>query len=186
MRLQSRDSEEILVQKAINRDRDAFAILYDLHVDRIYRQVYYLLPDKGDAEDITQDAFIKAWNAIDRYKKTGVPFVAWLSAIARNLVIDHFRSRKRLVPLEAKHDKSTREGDPIVTTQTSLDHAYLKDAIRQLKGLKQKVVLMRFIDDMSYEEIARVCNKSEGAIRVIQFRALKDLKRIIMDQSQIT
>ena len=85
---------DLLVERAIDGDANAFGRLYDMHVDRIYRHVYYRVGNVADAEDLTQQVFIKAWQAIHRYKKTASPFLAWLIKISHNLVIDFYRSKK--------------------------------------------------------------------------------------------
>lgn len=173
------DSEDSLVEQAIKGDEQAFAALYDRHVDRVYRSVFYWVSNQADAEDMTQEAFIKAWKSIDRYKRTGAPLIAWLTTIARNLVIDHYRVRKKEVLLEVETMSNTPETDPETVTETSLTREYMKNAVLKLKGEKQKVIIMRFIDGLEYTDIAKAMKKSEGAIRIIQFRALKDLRRIL-------
>jgi RNA polymerase sigma-70 factor (ECF subfamily) len=179
--MHQRESEDLLIQRAVKRDRAAFAALYDNCIDQVYRHVYYRVSNQGDAEDITQEAFIKAWKAINKYRKTGAPFAAWLIAIARNLIADHYKARKKLVSLdEAEVISNSAETSPEAITETSLNRRYARDAILKLKGEKQKVILMRFIDGFSYEEIAEILNKSEGAVRVIQYRALNDLRRMLM------
>lgn len=174
-------TENTLVERAVQRDRAAFATLYDNYVDRVYRHVYYRVSNQNDAEDITQEVFIKAWKAINKYKKTGAPFVAWILAIAHNLVVDYYRARKKFVSLEeAKTSSENDETSPEAMTEASLNQSYIRDAILKLKGEKQRVILMRFIDGFSYGEIAQALNKSEGAVRVIQHRALNDLRRMLM------
>ena len=91
-------SEDYLVQQAIKRDEAAFTALYRSCVDRVYRHIYYKISDPTDAQDITQEAFIKAWNSIETYKNTGTPFIAWVITIANNLIIDHYRKHKRTIP----------------------------------------------------------------------------------------
>jgi RNA polymerase sigma-70 factor (ECF subfamily) len=85
------DSEDYLVRQAIKRDKAAFTVLYERCIDQVYRHVYYKVSSHADAEDITQEAFVKAWKAVDKYKRTGAPFVAWVISIAGNIVIDHYR-----------------------------------------------------------------------------------------------
>jgi len=176
----SESTEGSLVERAVQRDRAAFTALYDKCVDRIYRHVYYRVPNKGDAEDITQEVFIRAWKAINRYKRTGAPFVAWLFAIAHNLVADYYKTRKESIPLdESRAAGGSDETNPEAMTEASLNRSYIRDAVSKLKGDKRKVILMRFIDGFSYGEIARTLNKSEGAVRVVQHRALNDLRRML-------
>ncbi len=88
-------SEDYLVQRAIEHDKAAFSSLYDSYFDRVYRHVYYRISNKADVEDITQEVFLKAWQAIPRYKRTGAPFVAWLISIAGNLIIDYYRKNQK-------------------------------------------------------------------------------------------
>ena len=87
--------DTLLVRRAISRDPEAFGRLYDMYVDRVYRHVYYRVGNVADAEDLTQQVFLKAWQAIDRYKKTASPFLAWLMTISHNLVVDFYRTSNR-------------------------------------------------------------------------------------------
>lgn len=177
-------SEAYLVQQAIYYDDAAFAALYERYLSRVYRHVFYWVPDPADAEDITQEVFVKAWRAIGRYKITGAPFITWLIAIARNLITDHFRARKRLVPLnESVAATQDDKPGPESIAETALSQNDVRNAIAQLNGAKQRVIQMRFIEGSSYSDIARALNKSEGAVRVIQFRALSDLRKI-MERSE--
>lgn len=167
-----------LVERAAEGDRAAFAALYDLHVARVYRHIYYRVPSQADAEDITQDVFVRAWNAIGSYRGKGGPFVAWLLAIARNLVADYYRTKKKTVSLEVESpsDLADSAAGPEALVEASLNRNLVRSAVARLKGDRQRVILMRFIDGFSYEEIARALGKSAGAVRVIQYRALQELR----------
>ena len=174
------ESEDWLVQRAIDRDRAAFTVLYDSCIDRVYKHVYYRVSNQTDAEDITQEVFIKAWRAIDKYKSTGAPFVAWLIAIAHNLIIDYYRAKKDFASLEeADACGQNDETNPEVMVESIFKQNSVRDAISRLKEEKQKVIIMRFIDGFSYKEIADSMGKKEGAVRVIQYRALNDLRDIL-------
>lgn len=173
-------SEGSVVELAVERNHSAFSALYDYYVKRVYRHVFYRVLDQSDAEDITQDVFIKAWKAISRYKKTGAPFIAWLIVIANNLIVDHFKGRKKEVPLDSVQVISDSvDDDPEAVFDTKLKRRHIRDTILKLKGDRQKVIMMRFIDGLSYGEIAQALGKSEGAIRVVQYRALNDLRRML-------
>jgi RNA polymerase sigma-70 factor (ECF subfamily) len=175
------ESEDYLVQQAIKRDRAAFTALYERCVDRVYHHVYYRVSSHADAEDITQEAFVKAWQSIDRYKRTGAPFVSWIITIAGNLVIDHYRKEQRVVVTDEIYEVKPAEQiqDPAREAEVNFNNAIIKEAILKLKGDKQKVILLHFIDGLTYEEIAKTLNKSEGAIRVIQYRALGELRSLL-------
>ena len=174
------DTEEYLVQKAVKRDRAAFTTLYDRYVAQVYRHVYYKVSNQTDTEDITQEVFIRAWKAIDNYKKTGVPFIAWLNTIAGHLVIDHYRSKRNTVNIDdvVEEIPDNQNPDPESLAETNFNNDQIKEAVLKLKGDKQKVILMHFIDGLTYEEIANALSKSEGAIRVIQYRALGELRSL--------
>ncbi len=168
--------ETVLVQKAIGGDAGAFGRLYDMHVDRVYRHIYYRVGNQADAEDLTQQAFLKAWQAISRYQRTTSPFIAWLLTISHNLIVDFYRTRKDRAYLEAESVASDAASDPEGAAQDSLDQQSLRKAILQLGRVEQQVVMMRFIEGFSFAEIASVLNKRQGNMRVILHRALTKLR----------
>jgi RNA polymerase sigma factor (sigma-70 family) len=173
--------DDNLVEKAVHHDRESFAFLYEKHVERVYRHVYYRVSNHADAEDITQEVFSRAWKAIGKYRSTGAPFAAWLITIASNLITDHYKSHQKMPVTEENYREvpGSQISDPAGLAETSFSNALIKKAVEKLKGDKQKVIMMHFIDGFSYEEIARTLKKSEGTIRVIQYRALKDLRRMM-------
>jgi len=178
--MQSQSSEILLVRRAIKRDREAFTALYDMHIDRVYNHIYYRVPLQVDAEDITQEVFLKAWKAIGKYKVTEAPFVAWLIAIAHNLIADYYKKREKRVSVEEiEAGDEDVENNLATTVEMNLDRARIREAILRLKGDKQKVILMHYVDGFSYEEIAAIMHKREGAIRVIKYRALSELKQML-------
>ena len=176
--LQSRDAENILVQQAASGDHTAFTALYEMHVDRVYRHVHFQVSDGHDAEDITQEVFVKAWKSLPRYRHTGAPFVSWLIVIARNTIIDHFRSRKNVRELDEVNQPHS-QADPASSAESEFGRAEIRETVMRLKGDRRTVILMHFIDGFSYEEIGKALGKSEGAVRVIQHRALKEMKQLV-------
>ena len=168
-----------LLDKAINGDGDAFGRLYDMYVDRVYRHIYYRVSSTNDAEDLTQQVFIKAWQAIHRYKKTTSPFLAWLIKISQNLVIDFYRSKKTRTYIDFDVVATESKHDPAQLAEEQFGRYEIQQAINKLKGDQQQVVLMRFIEDFSFSEIAVALGKSQGAIRVILHRGLAKLKTIL-------
>jgi len=178
-------SEDICIDRAVKGDKTAFVSIYDKYVDRVYKHVYWRIYNQTDAEDVTQEVFIKAWKGIRKYKATGAPFLAWLLAIARNAVTDHYRRKKNDISLEAVESSGevafTGGDNPEAQAENSLEQSRIRNAIMKLKGNKQKVISMRFIDGFSYSEIARALRKSEGAVRVIQYRALRDLRQSLRE-----
>ena len=170
---------DLLVDGAVGGDADDFGRLYDMYVDRVYRHVYYRVGTIEDAEDLTQQVFVRAWQAIGRYKKTASPFLAWLIKISHNLVIDFYRSKKSETYADFDDVATKPETDPAHLAEAQFSQQEIRRAINKLHGDQQQVILMRFIEDFSYTEIAAALGKSEGAIRVIIHRGLAKLKTIM-------
>ena len=171
--------EAMLVQRAIGHDAEAFGRLYDMHIDRVYRHIYYRVGNETDAEDLTQQVFLKAWQAIDRYKKTASPFIAWLMTISHNLVVDFYRTKKDKAYLEAEVLANGSASSPEQATEASFEQQRLRRAILQLGGDEQQVVILRFMEGFEFAEIASLLKKKEGNVRVILHRALVKLRNIL-------
>ncbi|MDH4269680.1 MAG: sigma-70 family RNA polymerase sigma factor [Dehalococcoidia bacterium] len=171
--------EATLVQRAIGHDPEAFGRLYDMHVDRVYRHIYYRVGNETDAEDLTQQVFLKAWQAIHRYKKTASPFIAWLMTISHNVIVDFYRTKKDKAYLEAEVLASDPASSPEGAAETSFEQQRLRRAILQLGSDEQQVVILRFIEGFEFSEIASLLKKKEGNVRVILHRALVKLRNIL-------
>jgi RNA polymerase sigma-70 factor, ECF subfamily len=168
---------ESLVWLAIRGDADAFGKLYDIHLDTVYRYVYYKVRNNSEAEDITALVFLKAWEAMPRYQSREVPFVHWLMRLARNAVIDRYRTARSHEGLDER--LYSREPDPQNEYLREEQVAELVAAIRQLPEEYQTVIALRFIQHLDYRELADLMGKSPGALRVIQHRALVALRRLL-------
>lgn len=171
--------EATLVQRAVGHNPEAFGRLYDIHVDRVYRHIYYRVGNEQDAEDLTQQVFLKAWQAIDRYKRKASPFIAWLMTISHNVVVDFYRTRKDKSYLEAEVLADGSALSPEGAAEASFEQQRLRRAILQLGGDEQQVVILRFIEGLEFAEIASVLKKKEGNVRVILHRALIKLRSIL-------
>lgn len=168
-----------LVARAIQRDSDAFGQLYESCLDRIYRYVYYRVNSTTEAEDLTEQVFLKAWEAIDRYEQRGVPFLAWLYRLAHNLVVDHYRSQRQMVPLDELRETEEASEDIEASVHAQLDAEEVQAAIHRLSPEHQQLITLRFVEGMSHAEVAQIVGKSEGATRVVQYRALQALARAL-------
>jgi RNA polymerase sigma factor (sigma-70 family) len=170
---------EELVLMAQKGDHDAFSKLYDIFVDPIYRYIYFRVKAK-DAEDLLETLFMKVWENLKQYKfKKNKSFSAWIFRIAHNLVVDYYRSSKKHETSELLDyiaDKNT-DNDPVKTTQSNLDKDYLKLAMSKLKKKHQEIIIYKFVNELSNKEIAQILSKTEGNLRILQFRALKALKK---------
>ncbi|MBF6599667.1 MAG: sigma-70 family RNA polymerase sigma factor [Dehalococcoidia bacterium] len=166
-----------LVLRAIGRDEDAFAELYERHVVRVYRHIYYMLGNAAEAEDLTSQTFLRAWEAIERYQVRGAPFVSWLLRIAHNLGVSHLRAKRESSQLHdgIMDDKMRR--DPEASYQQTAEEELVREAILHLRDEQRQVIILRFIEDLDYREVAEIIGKSVAAIRVIQHRALNALRK---------
>ncbi len=173
-------NEADLAKRASEHDPAAFAQLYNAYVEKIYKYVYYKVGNAPDAEDLTEQVFLKAWEAIGRYTWCGYPFSSWLYKLAHNLVVDHYRTRREALPL---NDILSTSDEPIIDPEAalnlSLDAAELQEAIAQLTDEQRQVVSLKFIEGYDNAEIAQMLNKKEGAIRALQYRALRSLQGIL-------
>jgi RNA polymerase sigma-70 factor (ECF subfamily) len=178
------DEERILVLRAARHDAEAFAQLYDRFVEKIYKYIYYKVGSKSDAEDLTAQVFLKAWEALGHYRLTERPFSAWLYRIAHNLVVDHFRMRREAVPIDEVTRIDGKDGDLDDVTQRHLTAETLRRAIHRLTNDQQQVIILRFLEGYSTEEVARIMGKGQGAVRTLQHRALAALARIFRRGSE--
>ena len=166
-----------LVRRAIRRDREAFGVLYDRHVVRVYRHIYYIVGKPAEAEDLTAQAFLQAWQAIERYQIRGAPFVSWLLRIAHNLAVSYLRSRRDGVELPETLVDRSRQGNPEEEVLRGADGERVREAILGLREEQRQVIILRFVDDLEYREVAAIVGKSVAAVRVIQHRALNSLRK---------
>lgn len=171
-------NERQLVLQAQAGNSEAFGKLYDAYMERIYRFVYFRVEDQPTAEDITSQVFLKAWSNLDRFRFGRTPYLAWLYTIARNAVIDHYRTRKVATALD---DVQLSQPDHSEAVDNQIDLTAemesVKSALRTLTEDQQKVLTLKFIEGMSNNEIARHLGKREGAIRALQMRGLQALAR---------
>ena len=179
--LQEADDSE-LIACAARGDREAFGALYERYVFRVFRHVYYLTSDPHTAEDLTAQTFLNALEAIPRYEMRGVPFLAWLLRIAYNLTVNHRKVRRNgttQLPEGLEIEGTTYS--PEASCEAKADGERVWEGVRRLRDDQRQVIVMRFIDGLSYPDIARVLGKSIGAVRVIQYRALCALRRKLED-----
>lgn len=171
--------ERMLVQRAIGRDSEAFAELYDRHVVRIYRHVYYIINDQKEAEDLTAQTFLQAWEAIGRFQPRGAPFASWLLRISHNLAVSHLRARKGDAQLHESFvdDKLPRNPEAVVERQAEEER--VRQAVLRLGDDQRQVIILRFVEELDYKEVAEILGKSVAAVRVIQHRALCALRKIM-------
>lgn len=172
--------DEALVDRATAGDREAFGELYERYVRRVFKHVSYMRNDVDIAQDLTEQTFLRALEAIHRYERRGVPFLAWLLRIARNLYLNDQRVQRNNSSI-----RRNRNGDVIASPESfceaKLDGEEVRRAVQALDGDQRQVIVLRFMDGLSYADVARVLGKSVGAVRVAQYRALRALRRSLED-----
>jgi RNA polymerase sigma-70 factor (ECF subfamily) len=172
--------DETLVDRATAGDREAFGELYDRCVRRVFRHVSYMVNDVDLAEDLTEQTFLRALEAIHRYEWRGVPFLAWLLRIARNLYLNDRRVQRNNSSIHNKWNGGAA-ASPEFYCEAKLDGEEVWRAVRALDGDQRQVIVLRFMDGLSYADVADVLGKSVGAVRVAQYRALRALRRRLED-----
>jgi RNA polymerase sigma-70 factor (ECF subfamily) len=182
------DLEAGLVELAVAGDFDSFAALYSLHLDEIFRYIYFRIGDRQDAEDMTEQVFLKAWEALPNYKSIGCRFINWLYRISHNIVVDHHRSHRNII---AEDDISSEANLPDQAQGNILDKVILDEesatlarAIGKLPQDYQQVIILRFVEGLGHSQIAQILDRSEVACRGIQHRALSLLNKILTGQQE--
>jgi RNA polymerase sigma-70 factor (ECF subfamily) len=176
------DNQLILLAK--DGEAEAFGELYERYVNAVYRFLYARLDNSMDAEDITEEVFLRAWNSVSGYHERGVPFLAFLLIIARNVLIDHYRRNGRSpqqVTIEDIQLKDTNP-EPGEITAKNLKHQEIRQALTHLRDDYQEVLVLRFLNDLSPNETAQIMNRSTGAVRVLQHRAIVALRKTMEEE----
>lgn len=166
-----------LIVRAQNGDSEAFGEIYSLFLRRIFRFINFSVNDYELSQDLTQNTFLKAWRSINRFSVKKGSFQAFLFTIARNSVIDWYRKRKEL-PL-----KDVAEPASLVNVEEKVirdeENLAVHRSISKLNFFEREIVTLRYFEDLTFAEIAKVVGKREGAIRVRVYRVIKNLKRHI-------
>lgn len=169
----------VYVEKAIEGDVDAYGVLYNTYVDRIFRYVFFQVRDRMMAEDITQEVFIKGWKAINTCRGKEHTFSAWLYRIARNHMVDILRKNHTELSLELidpAGDKNTE-----YEAETSIEWQKVIAAVNALPEPQKQLILLKFLNGIDNNEIGDIMGKRQGAIRALQMRALENLRESLND-----
>ncbi len=172
-----------LVQRAQAGDSEAFGELYDRYVDLVYRYVYYRVGSAQVAEDLTSETFLRALRRLSSFTWQGRDVGAWFVTIARNLIADHYKSsRYRLEMTTDDVSESgarlTQEG-PENAVLEAMQNKVLLEAVKQLNAEQQECIVLRFLQGLSVAETAQAMGKNDGAIKALQYRAIRSLGRLL-------
>ncbi|MFC1906103.1 sigma-70 family RNA polymerase sigma factor [Chloroflexota bacterium] len=169
--------EKNVVERAKKGDKDALAQIYEEYFDRIYRYIAVRLGDRTEAEDLTEQVFLKTLESIKSFKWKGTPFAAWLFRIAHNQIIDYHRkmNKRQNLPL----DEAILSGgvDTAAAAELKLTMDELKVAMTGLTDLQRQVIVLRFVSGLSILETAKSMGKSDGAVKALQHSAVVALRK---------
>jgi len=170
--------EESLVRRAKEHDEAALTQLYEANFAKIYRYVVLKIGDRTEAEDMTQQVFLKAFKSISGYRPKGSPFSSWLFRIAHNQVVDYWRkkSKQATVPLV---ETLAGSSDPGADVERKIDIENLVAATKQLTSMQREVISLRFAGGLSVAQVAKLMGKSEGAIKALQHSAVVSLRKML-------
>lgn len=178
--------EKYLLFRAKSKDPDAFAQLYDLYAERIYRFIFFKVSSVEEAQDLTSEVFLKTWQYILDGKEIE-HLHALFYKVARNTVIDHYRrqairkdvSLDETISAEDITEQGIAEEATIRAVELTLDMDTVRDKLRDLKDEYKDVIILRYMDELSVNEIAEILGKKPGAVRVLLYRALTTLKSLL-------
>lgn len=170
-----------LLKTAQGGDADAFGELYERHAPRVFRYLYAHLGSRLDAEDLTEEVFIRVWRTLSNYQEQGVPFLAFLFRVARNAMIDHYRKNSQSgqevsIDEMAITDHGTGPGEMVMAM---LEHQQLKQTLMRMREDYRMVLALRFLSELTPDETAVVMGRTAGAVRVLQHRALAALRTLM-------
>jgi RNA polymerase sigma-70 factor, ECF subfamily len=176
-----------LVARSQAGDGEAFGLLYDRYVDTVYRYIYYRVGGATLAEDLVSETFLRALRRIDSFTWQGRDFAAWLVTIARNLIADHFKSGRYRLEITTEDiletgPQQTTDG-PEDLVLDAITNETLLSAIKKLNPEQQECIVLRFLQGMSVNETALAMGKNDGAIKALQYRAVRALARLLPEDS---
>ncbi len=171
-----------LVELARGGDADAFGLLFDHYHGSVYRFLFHRTRSTTLAEDLTSETFFRALRSMSNFRWQGKDFGAWLMTIARNLCTDHFKAGRTRLEMTTEdmglHDDGTTEG-PEDAVLTSLTNEVLLEALTELPGEQRDCLVMRFLQGMSISETAAVLGRSDGAVKQLQLRGVRNLAKLM-------
>lgn len=175
----TKENLKLLVEEAQSGSSESFGKIYDLLVGKIYRFVYFKIGKKEEAEDLTENIFLKAWENLKSFQDEGLPFEAWIYRIARNLIIDNYRTQKKSVQLDAVMELEDNSLSPLDYTELRLNYESALKALEKLSDSYKEIIILKFIEEKTNEEISNILQKPISHIRVLQNRAIKKLREVL-------
>ncbi|MCK4263065.1 MAG: sigma-70 family RNA polymerase sigma factor [Dehalococcoidia bacterium] len=177
--------EKDVVSRAIKGDGEAFAQLYRDYFDKIYRYVYLRCGNRAEAEDLTQEVFVKALEAIGSYRWRNLPFASWLFRIAHNHVIDQLRKQGKVERVELEDNIVVAdEPNPALVAEERFEVEELRDKIKKLSPAQREVISLRFGAGFSTAEVSEALGKNTGTVKALQYNGIVALRKLMLGDSQ--
>lgn len=172
-----------LLKRAREYDAQVLAEIYDQHAEPIYRYLYRYIGDAGLAEDLTSEVFLRLLQVIGTSRAPRDQLRGWLYRVAHNLAMDHFRQRAKGMPLPLDEDLVPSSDSPSTTVEKEQAQQQVRQAVSQLTPSQQQVLVLRFGEGLKIREIGQLMEKSEGSIKLLQYRALQRLRKLFDQNS---
>lgn len=181
------DDEPRLIEQAKKGDPAAFGQLYEFYAPRVFRFLFAHLNCRQDAEDLTEEVFLRVWEALPGFRLHGAPFGGYLFRVARNALYDFYRRNRHGVSnADTDYDWiDEQQPDPADSVPLKLQRRQIQRMLAQLRADYRMVVTMRFLVGLTTEETATAMGRSSGAVRVLQHRALESLRELIEKQNRV-
>jgi len=175
-------NDSVLLERAREYDAQALAEIYDRYAQSIYRYAYRFVGDANLAEDLTSEVFLKLLQVLGTSRAPRTQLQGWLYRVARNLAIDWRTQQAKGVQFSLNEEVTPGGDSPVTRLEQRLLHQVLREAISKLAPSQQQVIVLRFGEGRKIREIGRLMGKSEGSIKLIQYRAMKNLRKLLENQ----
>jgi len=177
-------TEKDTVSRAIRGDEEAFAQLYEKHFAKVYRYIFLRVENQSEAEDLTQEVFVKALEGIGSYRWRNLPFASWLFRIAHNQVIDYLRKQGKVEKTSWDEDMPlVADSDPVLAVEQKIKGEKLIENIRNLSPAQREVISLRFGAELSIAEVAKLLGKSPGTVKALQYNGIVALRKKMLDEA---
>lgn len=180
----SKDTLEDIIRRAKEGDSKAFDMLYSTYFTPLYRYVFIRLKTREDAEDVVQDTFLKAYQALPRYEHTRDSMLPYLFTIARNLLINHTKKKRPDTMASEDMDRNADNGKTSDMAEGKELHLELRTAMEVLSETEREVIELKFFGEQTYAEIAEILDKREDAVRQHVARAMKKMREVLSEREE--
>ncbi|MFN3693033.1 MAG: RNA polymerase sigma factor [Candidatus Paceibacteria bacterium] len=178
------ENEADILERAQAGDSEAFGLIYDHYLDAIYRFIYYKVFSREVAEDLVSDTFFKALKQLQSYNSSRGRFNSWLYQIARNTVIDHYRTKKESVPIDDIFDLGHDERTPDQLDAVA-GLAKVEEYLKSLPARQREIITLRIWEGKSFEEIATILGGTEGSVKMAFSRSIRQLREVCGDSAPL-